>query len=143
MSREIRDITSSNEKEILSLNITKEQHHFIEPISQCLAEAKEDNRYVPLGLYKNDKAVGFSMYGKFEDQVWLDRFLIDKRFQGTGLGQYFMQKLIEFLKIKFPTNNIYLSVYENNKRAIKLYKKLGFIFINEEDENGEKVMKMK
>ncbi|HHY72030.1 MAG TPA: GNAT family N-acetyltransferase [Bacillus bacterium] len=143
MFREIRDITSSNKKEILLLNIAEEQRGFIESIPQCLKEAREDYRFVPVGLYENGTAVGFAMYGKFEEQVWLDRFLIDERFQGKGLGKYFLQEIILFLEEKFTGHDIYLTVFKDNTRAIQLYKRFGFFFTGEKYKRNEEIMRKK
>lgn len=145
MFTEIRDITDLNKKEILSLSIADSQHDFIESTVQCLAEAETDTRFIPVGLYRQDIAVGFAMYGVFPHEnntqrVWLDRYFIDERYQHQGLGKYFLQQLINYLEAKYSCQNIYLSVYDNNIVAIQLYKKFGFSFNGELDENGEKVM---
>ncbi|MEG0261242.1 MAG: GNAT family N-acetyltransferase [Lysinibacillus sp.] len=136
----IRAITDSNKKEVLNLKIAEEQQGFIEPVSLCLAEAEADTRFVPLALYENGEIIGFSMYGKFDEQIWLDRYLIDARFQGKGLGRYFFRALVEYLLERYPNQPIYLSVFEQNKVAIHLYQKFGFSFTDEIDENGEKIM---
>lgn len=145
MFTEIRDITALNEEEILALRIADNQQDFIESTTQCLAEAETDERFIPVGLYKDEIAVGFAMYGVFphEDntqRVWLDRYFIDERHQHKGLGKYFLQQLINYLVVKYSCQNIYLSVYDNNIVAIQLYKKFGFAFNGELDEKGEKVM---
>lgn len=136
----IRAITDSNKKEALYLKTAQHQQGFVEPVSQCLAEAEKDTRYVPLALYKNGKIIGFSMYGKFDEQVWLDRYFIDEHYQGKGLGRYFFRELVEYLVRSYPNQPIYLSVFEQNKVAIQLYLKFGFSFTEEVDENGEKIM---
>ncbi|EON71292.1 GNAT family N-acetyltransferase [Lysinibacillus sphaericus] len=145
MFTEIRDITTLNKEEILALRIADHQQDFIETTMQCLTEAENDRRFIPVGLYKDDIAVGFAMYGIFphEDKaqrVWLDRYFIDERFQHKGLGRYFLQQLIHFLVGNYQCQELFLSVYDNNKVAIQLYKKFGFIFNGELDEHGEKVM---
>lgn len=136
----IRAITDSNKKEVLDLKIAEQQRGFIEPVSLCLADAEKDTRYVPLALYENGEIIGFSMYGKFDEQIWLDRYLIDERFQGKGLGRYFFRALVEHLLERYPNQPIYLSVFDQNKVAIHLYQKFGFSFTEEVDENGEKIM---
>lgn len=136
----IRAITGSNKKEVLALKIAEQQQGFIEPVSHCLADAEKDTRYVPVALYENGEMIGFSMYGKFDEQIWLDRYLIDERFQGKGLGRYFFRALVEHLLERYPNQPIYLSVFEENKVAIQLYQKFGFSFTEELDENGEKIM---
>ncbi len=145
MLTEIRDITALNKQEVLSLRIADHQKSFIESTVQCLVEAEIDKRFIPVGLYKENVAIGFAMYGVFphEDnsqRVWLDRYLIDERFQHKGLGKYFLQRLIDYLTLKYSCQNIYLSVYDNNEVAIKLYRNFGFAFNGELDEKGEKVM---
>ncbi|WP_430493598.1 GNAT family N-acetyltransferase [Paenibacillus ottowii] len=65
---------------------------------------------------------------------------MDERFQRKGLGKYFMEKLILFLENKYPGHHIYLSVYENNTHAIRLYKQLGFIFTGDFYKPKEKIM---
>ncbi|MFJ6209138.1 GNAT family N-acetyltransferase [Lysinibacillus sp. NPDC092081] len=145
MFTEIRDITALNKEEVLALRIANNQLDFIESTQQCLAEADIDQRFIPVGLYKEDIAVGFAMYGVFPHEnntqrVWLDRYFIDERYQHQGLGKYFLQQLINYLVAKYSCQNIYLSVYDNNIVAIQLYKKFGFVFNGELDEKGEKVM---
>lgn len=45
--------------------------------------------------------------------------------QGKGVGQHLMLKLID-LGIKLKTKGIYISVHDNNKSAIHIYRKLGW-----------------
>lgn len=145
MFTEIRDITALNKEEILTLRIADNQQNFIESTDQCLAEAEIDKRFIPVGLYRGDTAVGFAMYGMFphEDnsaRVWLDRYFIDERYQHKGLGKHFLQQLIDHLVATYGCQNIYLSVYDDNFAAIQLYKNFGFGFNGELDDKGEKVM---
>ncbi|MFJ7669201.1 GNAT family N-acetyltransferase [Lysinibacillus sp. NPDC097195] len=145
MFTEIRDITALNKEEVLALHIADNQQNFIETTQQCLDEAESDQRFIPVGLYKEGSAVGFAMYGVFphEDgtqRVWLDRYFIDERYQHQGLGKYFLQQLIKFLQVKYNCKEIFLSVYDDNVVAIQLYQKFGFVFNGELDEKGEKVM---
>ncbi|GLC89542.1 GNAT family N-acetyltransferase [Lysinibacillus piscis] len=145
MFTDIRDITAYNKQEILALRIATDQQHFIESTTECLEEAQQDCRFVPVGLYKANTAVGFAMYGVFPhddntQRVWLDRYLIDEQHQHQGLGKYFLQQLIHYLTNKYHCKQIYLSVYDDNAVAIQLYKKFGFYFNGELDDKGEKIM---
>ncbi len=133
MFTEIRDISTLNKEEILALRIADYQQNFIETTIQCLNEAENDQRFIPVGLYKENVAVGFAMYGVFQhedetERVWLDRYLIDERYQHKGLGKYFLQQLIHFLTRKYHCQKLYLSVYDDNKVAIQLYKKIRIRF---------------
>ncbi|WP_342511592.1 GNAT family N-acetyltransferase [Sporosarcina sp. FSL K6-1522] len=141
----IHDVTQDNEEEILRLSVAESQTNFIETTEQCLEEAKECAYYKPVGLYVDNKLVGFAMYGRFPDEqeqsrVWLDRFLIDANYQGMGFGKMMLQALIDKLVEKYSCPKIYLSIYEDNHSAIYLYQKFGFQFNGEFDVNNEKVM---
>lgn len=145
MNIEIREVTSENLKEVLSLHVSESQKSYVESTKQCLKDAIECNCYRPAGLYKDGSIVGFAMYGFFprdekNGRVWLDRYLIDEHFQGKGLGNIMLEALITHLIKIYNCNEIYLSLYEDNKRALHLYQKFGFQFNGELDINGEKVM---
>ena len=85
------------------------------------------------------------MYGCFaqpepEGQLWLDRLLIDKKYQGKGYGKRVVLALLDRLRTEYSCDTIYLSVYETNSHAIHLYQQIGFHFNGEYDTNGEHVM---
>lgn len=130
---------NENNKEILELEVHSSQHDFIESIPQCMKEVCEKSYGIvwhPIGIFNNDCLVGFAMYGKSPSgEVWLDRFMIDKSFQGKGYGKLVLPLLIKKIKDEFDTNILYLSVNEKNNIAINLYKKMGFKFIDELDGN--------
>jgi len=141
----IHDVTHENYKEILKLKISEEQKGFIETPYECLVEAAECKLYKPVGLHVDETLAGFAMYGCFpeegqQERVWIDRFLIDEKYQGIGLGTSFMKAMIKKVEHQYGNQPIYLSVYADNKAAIHLYKKLGFSFTDELDINGELVM---
>ena len=145
MNIEIREVTAENLKEVLSLHVSEIQKSYVESTKQCLKDAIECNCYRPAGLYKDGSIVGFAMYGFFprdekNGRVWLDRYLIDENFQGKGLGNIMLEALIMHLIKIYNCNKIYLSLYEDNQRALHLYQKFGFQFNGELDINGEKIM---
>ena len=87
MNLHIKPISAENKKEALQLNVKTEQSSFIEPVSQCIQEAEQLDLWNPVAIYHGTDMIGFAMYGFFpyEDthgRVWLDRFLIDNRYQG-------------------------------------------------------------
>ncbi|ATP39022.1 spermidine acetyltransferase [Solibacillus sp. R5-41] len=141
----IHDVTQENVQEILNLRVGEAQQNFIETTRQCLDEAKECANFKPVGLYSDSCLIGFAMYGHFSEggekgRVWLDRFLIDAKYQGFGYGKTMLNAMIQKLVDEFSCNDIYLSVYEENKAAIRLYEKFDFRFNGESDENNEKIM---
>ncbi|MBD0408726.1 GNAT family N-acetyltransferase [Bacillus sp. 1021] len=148
MTIEIRAVTEENRADILALHVSESQALFIETAEECLQDAEDCRHYQPAGLYVDGELVGFAMYGWFPEydeenkngRVWLDRFFIDERYQGRGLGRLMLDALIHYLAQLYDCRRIYLSLFEDNVHALRLYQKFGFRFNEELDSNGEKVM---
>ncbi|QSX05688.1 GNAT family N-acetyltransferase [Sedimentibacter sp. zth1] len=135
----IVDVTDNNLTEILKLKVGKSQADFIETVSQCMDEVyihSYDINWHPVGIYNNKILIGFAMYGiNIENHVWLDRFMIDEKFQGHGYGKIALGLLINAIQNEFGNNLICLSVNKKNNVAINLYQNFGFKFIDELDGN--------
>lgn len=145
----LRPVTDHNRAQVLALRVAKEQERHIETVDECLAEAAECKAWRPMGIYAGDTLVGFAMYGRFANftekgqaaRVWLDRLLIDSRYQGRGYGRAALAALLLRLGEEYGCDAVYLSVYADNARAIGLYRRFGFAFTGEIDLKGEKVMR--
>ncbi|MEF9935161.1 MAG: GNAT family N-acetyltransferase [Clostridium sp.] len=148
MNLHFKSIDKNNLSEVLSLKIRSDQEGFIESVDECIEEARSASNWRTLAIYSGSEVVGFTMYGYFENEgyygrVWLDRILIDYRYQGKGYGKKSVVYLIKRLFDEYNCNEIYLSVYDYNKFAIRLYESIGFKFNGEVDSKGEKVMVIK
>lgn len=146
MNIHFKPITEENRKAALALKIADSQEGFIESVEQCLSEADHCKRWHPVGIYDGDTMVGFSMYGFFRWQylpfgkLWLDRLLIDEKYQGQGYGSAALKGLIDLLVREYNRPKIYLSVIKGNDTAIRLYEKFGFSFTGKRDLHGEHIM---
>lgn len=145
MNLHFESVDSGNQREIIELKILKEQEGMVETVEECLDEARERPEWNPVGVYDDEILVGFAMYGlfiesKIHEELWLDRFLIDRKYQARGYGRAVISKLIRDLYKKYRSEKLYLSVYDGNDIAIDLYKKLAFKFNGRLDINGEKIM---
>lgn len=145
MSVYFEPVALENRKQLEELKLFPEQSGYVESVQECLSEADELKSWRPVGIYYGQILIGFAMYGYFQEpsansQVWLDRLLIDKTYQGNGYGKAAVIALIERLSKEYNCHRIYLSVYDNNQAAIRLYKQIGFYFNGEYDINGENVM---
>lgn len=139
-----KPVDHKNRKEVESLQIFPAQAGWIETTSDCMQEADELNQWRPVGIYDGDLLIGFAMYGFFPEpspgRLWLDRLLIDKKYQGKGYGKQAAIALLDRLHSEYTSNKVYLSVYENNFNAIQLYQQVGFRFNGEYDTKGEHMM---
>lgn len=140
-----KKVTNSNLQDILDLHLPVEQRHFIETPLECLKEAEELRDWQPRGIYFKDRLIGFTMYGEIlsEQRVWMDRFLIDQKYQGQGHGKKALYELLQYLFETYSCNEIYLSLYPDNHRAFALYCNLGFKLNGELDTKGEQIMVLK
>jgi ribosomal protein S18 acetylase RimI-like enzyme len=93
----------------------------------CWSEAKDGFFIAKVG----DEIAGFIVcdndwYSKYEGRKVgaIHEFVIDKRFQGHGIGHRLMEKCLEYLSRY--NDRIELWVGEKNERAIKFYEEYGF-----------------
>lgn len=146
MTLHFEPVTPDNRQDVERLQLLPEQRGFVEPVAQCLAEADGNRAWHPVGIYDGTVLVGFAMYGFFRweyfpfGRLWLDRLLIDRRYQGRGYGKAAVAGLLARLESEHPGKKIYLSVIAGNDAAVRLYRTFGFQFNGEKDLHGEDVM---
>lgn len=108
-----------------------------------LSEFK-DNKKIRFFIFLENKLIGYSFLSKFprktKAHVCTYGIVIGDNWQGKGFGYKICKHMINIAwKNKFE--KIWLTTYYDNKSALKLYKKLGFIvegiFINEEKIHGQ------
>ena len=142
------EITNKNIWKVCALEPFEEQKDFVAENIQSLAEAyatrNEGNNALPLAVYNNEDLIGFIMIGKgtvgnpdesdlIKENYCLWRFMIDKKFQGQGLGWQTLDTAMALIRT-FPfreEKKVWLSYEPENIRARELYQKYGFV------ENGE------
>ena len=140
----ITPVTLNNRTIVEKLEIHQYQQGYIESVKECMKEADDLKDWKPVCIMDNNTIVGFAMYGRICEEtvhkVWLDRLLIDKRFQHQGYAKRAVKMILQDIAIQYPKEDVYLSVYEENQPAISLYQSFGFRFTGELDTKGEKIM---
>ena len=148
LSVQLRLVDRSNFNDVLTLDVAPDQVKLVPPPSISIARAyiKPDGpdwRYQPLAIYRREKLVGFLLLVTPESNTgtaWLSGFLIDRRFQGHGLGRRTLQALHDLLRADFPNiTRLNLTVLANNRAAIALYERTGFVFTGAV-QDGEQIM---
>ena len=91
---------------------------------------KVDNGLKVLGFFKEDKLIGFLSYeinekSKATKYLWIDEFEITENERGKGYGTLLLKEVKEIAN-KENIKRIELNVFDFNKNAINLYKKLGY-----------------
>jgi diamine N-acetyltransferase len=128
---ELKPVTTENFHECINLSITDEQKNLCASNVYSIAESYVEPLAIPVCIYVNKIMVGFILYGpeNSEDGMYMniDRFMIDKRFQGNGYGKHALKKLIETIRENFEYKEIYLSYVPENMAADRLYSSFGFV----------------
>jgi diamine N-acetyltransferase len=144
MNIELIEINKENLDAVLRLDIKKEQAGFVASNAKSIAQSKYHPGFVPLAVYDDEIPVGFVMYGldDTDDTMWIIRMMIDKNFQGKGIGKEALKKTIQRITSRNNCTEVFLSFEPENHIAKKLYESFGF-----EDtgriEEGEIVYKLK
>lgn len=145
---ELKQLNYDNMDAVTSMAVREDQRSFVAPNIASLAEAyvTVDNGYAAkaFALYEGEKPVGFAMFGydsldepdepaisKGNYCLW--RFMIDRKYQGQGLGKKALQACIDYLRTEpmGPAEYCWLSYEPENAVAKALYSKFGFA------ENGQ------
>ena len=75
----------------------------------------------------DDMIIGSILLKDMPQGKLIDEIYIEKEFRNNGIGTDIIRKMLE------NNRNIYLWVYKENKKAISLYNRLGFIIVDETD----------
>lgn len=134
---EIRPVTIHNWQSLIKLKVREDQTGFVASNLYSIAQAQFGDEYEghwdlhPFGIYDGDHPVGFLMYGiNFEhrtQQAFIQRLMVDEKFQGKGYGRSAMQKLIETFRADPRIKEVGISYEPENAAARKLYASLGFV----------------
>jgi diamine N-acetyltransferase len=125
MNIKLSEINEDNFHDIISLKVEK----YCASNLYSLAQAKIFPEAIPLAIYNDDIPVGFIMYGlepRDNNEYWIDRFMIDEKYQKNGFGKKALEIIIEKIKEDKTHNRIKISTNPENMIAINLYKKFGF-----------------
>ena len=81
----------------------------------------------------NQKEVGYMALKEDRSEIYLENLLIEKEFQGLGIGEKVMETIIE--KADRQEKRIKLQVLKINVRAKKFYENLGLERVSENDDH--------
>ena len=141
---EIRPVSLENWQSLIKLKVREDQTGFVASNLYSIAQAQFGDEYEghwdlhPFGIYDDDEVpVGFLMYGlNFnhpKQQAFIQRLMVDEKFQGKGFGRFAMEKMIEIFRADERIQEVGISYEPHNEGARELYASVGFV------ETGEMV----
>ncbi|WP_214483533.1 GNAT family N-acetyltransferase [Bacillus sp. SM2101] len=126
----LEKLNSENWYDCCQLEVSKEQEKYMEPNAISIAQSKFESTLKPYAIYFEDKLVGFLMYNSVKEELdgyWIYRIMIDKNFQGKGIGKEATKLMIlEMIKL-LDAKRIIVGYNPENSGAHHLYASLGFV----------------
>lgn len=120
-------ITVQNWETAASLEVEEHQRAFIRSNAWSIAESLYHPELKPMGIYRGGTMVGFLMYGNAwqDGTVWLFRIMVDRRYQGQGLGKEALERVIRRMRDEGYTE-VNIGWDPENEVAERLYLRFGF-----------------
>jgi diamine N-acetyltransferase len=135
---ELREITLENLDEVIDLEVGPDQKELVADNLYSIAQAALDPAGWCWAAYLGDEPVGF-VFIKQEDQgrqIYICRFMVDRRWQRRGLGRRIMTQLLDLLFSSPPVRLVDLAVSRKPGGAEDFYKKCGFVPTAEDFRGG-------
>ncbi|WP_420645010.1 GNAT family N-acetyltransferase [Candidatus Leptofilum sp.] len=129
----LRPVGANNWRDIAKLKVAETQQDFVADPSHYLALCCFGKLWQPLAICLGEQVIGFMMWAvdPADGSCWLGGILIDQGWQRRGYGRQAVQAAIIMLKEKYAYLNFALSYDPTNLAAKHLYNKLGFVEMDE------------
>jgi diamine N-acetyltransferase len=128
---QLGQVNKENWVKCTQLSLKSEQESFLASNLATIAESKFEPHYQLRAIFSGEEIVGMAAFCPEididePDLYWIFRFMIDKSFQGKGLGHKALKLIIEEIKT-LKAKKILTMCKPCNKVALSLYLKVGFL----------------
>ncbi|MCA1065678.1 GNAT family N-acetyltransferase [Rossellomorea sp. AcN35-11] len=126
----LQELNQENWYECCKLKVSNEQKDYIEPNAISIAQTKFEPTLKPYAIYFEEKVVGFLMYNSVKEELdgyWVYRIMVDKKYQGKGIGKAATELMILEMESVLSAKRIVVGYHPDNKGAHQLYSSLGFV----------------
>ncbi|MFJ5790283.1 GNAT family N-acetyltransferase [Lysinibacillus sp. NPDC093197] len=126
----IVELNAENWYDCCELEIATEQKKYIESNAISIAQSKFEPTLKPYAIYLNEKVVGFLMYNAVQEELdgyWVYRIMVDKKFQGKGIGKAATQLMLTEMAKLPNSKKVIVGYHPENLGAHNLYASIGFI----------------
>lgn len=122
-------ISSEREPEVVALQLRPDQVRFMAPIAESLDESRDLDWVVRQAIVTDERIVGYALYGaEPEGGVYsIYRFMVDRRYQGQGIGRTAIRLLIERIAAEPDCRSIIVGYHPENEAAERFYLAAGFV----------------
>ncbi|MCM3759022.1 GNAT family N-acetyltransferase [Sporosarcina aquimarina] len=126
----IEELNEDNWYDCCELELSENQVEYMEANAVSIAQSKFEPSLKPFAIYFEEKVVGFLMFNTLKEELdgyWVFRIMVDKNFQGQGIGKVATQLMISEMSKLPNAEKIVVGYHPDNKAAHHLYASLGFI----------------
>jgi diamine N-acetyltransferase len=126
----IVELNAENWYDCCELEVSTEQKEYMEPNAISIAQSKFEPTLKPYAIYFRENVVGFLMYNSVQEELdgyWVYRIMVDKEFQGKGIGKAATKLMISEMAKLPNSKKIVVGYHPENLGAHNLYSSLGFI----------------
>lgn len=126
----IVELNAENWYDCCKLEVSTEQKEYIESNAISIAQSKFEHTLKPYAIYAGEKVVGFLMYNSVQEELdgyWIYRIMVDKEYQGKGIGKAATKLMISEMAKLPNARKIIVGYHPDNTEARNLYSSLGFI----------------
>ncbi|WP_342559975.1 GNAT family N-acetyltransferase [Psychrobacillus sp. FSL W7-1457] len=126
----IVELNAENWYDCCELEVSLEQKEYMEPNAISIAQSKFEQTLKPYAIYFEEKIVGFLMYNSVQEELdgyWIYRIMVDKEYQGKGIGKTATKLMISEMAKLPHAQKIVVGYHPENLGAHNLYSSLGFI----------------
>ncbi|ENQ3108617.1 diamine N-acetyltransferase [Bacillus sp. 491mf] len=126
----IVELNAENWYDCCELEVSKEQKNYIESNAISIAQSKFEPSLKTYAIYVEENVVGFLMFNSVKEELdgyWIYRIMIDKDFQGKGIGKTATQLMILEMEKLPNAQKIVVGYHPENKGAHNLYSSMGFV----------------
>lgn len=141
---QIVELNAENWYDCCELQVSSEQKKFMESNAISIAQSKFEPTLKPYAIYDNEKVVGFLMYNSVQEELdgyWIYRIMVDKTFQGKGIGKVATALMLSEMAKLPNAKKIIVGYHPENLEAHHLYTSLGFM--DEGDRFGKEMAVIK
>ncbi|UOQ44886.1 GNAT family N-acetyltransferase [Halobacillus salinarum] len=124
------ELNLENWYECCDLEVSSEQAEFIDSNAISIAQTKFEPTLKPYAIYFEEKLVGFLMYNSVQEELdgyWVYRIMVDKAFQGKGIGKAATNLMVQEMEKLPNATKIVVGYHPMNTGAHQLYSSLGFV----------------
>ncbi|MGW0432698.1 GNAT family N-acetyltransferase [Micromonospora sp. NPDC003197] len=137
----LEPVTADNWRQCAALRVRPEQSDFVMSVTYYLCLCAYGTTWKPLAITRDDKVVGFVMWGIDDDgSRWIGGFVVDADAQRGGVGRAAVRQLLDRFAAEPDCPNVALSYSPENTAARALYASLGFVETGETEDDGAELV---